>query len=190
METGVAQLTLEEDEEEELIFSRDAVNIEVEDYNLCVVGYLMTNKGFNFAALESRLAELWQPGRGVTIEDLGGNLLLFRFYHEIDLRRMMELGPWHYDANLIVMRELKAKENPRSVDLFEADFWVQVHKLPPGFFTTTVGKALGNFIGSFLELEAVDSRVENKSPLPDHGTPRLPHRCKSWHEVPKVLPLI
>ncbi|CAN1743137.1 hypothetical protein LINPERHAP1_LOCUS1688 [Linum perenne] len=113
----------------------------------------MTNKSFNFPALESRLAELWQPGRGVTIEDLGGNLLLFRFYHEIDLRRMMELGPWHFDANLIVMKELKPNDNPRTVDLYEADFWVQVHNLPPGFFSVTVGTALGNFIGTLVEYD-------------------------------------
>ncbi|CAN1786378.1 hypothetical protein LINPERHAP1_LOCUS17213 [Linum perenne] len=111
----------------------------------------MTNKSYNFPALESRLAELWQLGRGVTIEDLGDNLLLFCFYHEIDLRRMMELGPWHFDSSLIVMKELQPTENPRSVELLEADFWVQVYNLPPGFFSLTVGQALGNFIGKLIE---------------------------------------
>ncbi|CAN1751503.1 hypothetical protein LINPERHAP1_LOCUS4358, partial [Linum perenne] len=39
------------------------------------------------------------------------------------------------------------------VDMFYADFWVQVYDLPVGFFSSAVRIALGNFIGSFVEFE-------------------------------------
>ncbi|CAN1790280.1 hypothetical protein LINPERHAP1_LOCUS18764 [Linum perenne] len=35
--------------------------------------------------MKQRMNEIWSPGRGVEIEDLGGKLILFCFFHEIDL---------------------------------------------------------------------------------------------------------
>ncbi|CAN0917658.1 hypothetical protein LINGRAHAP2_LOCUS30441, partial [Linum grandiflorum] len=35
-----------------------------------------------------------------------------------------------------------------------ANFWLQIHKLPPSFFTETVGRGLGNFVGTFVRYDA------------------------------------
>lgn len=38
-----------------------------------------------------------------------------------------------------------------NIPLFDVAFWVQIHNLPLGFMTSTVGTHLGNYIGTFLE---------------------------------------
>ncbi|CAN1141334.1 hypothetical protein LINPERPRIM_LOCUS25425 [Linum perenne] len=87
------------------------------------------------------MASLWCPGRGVLIEDIGNKLLLCRFNHIVDMRRVMETGPWLFDDSLLLLRDIKKGENPRTVELYTAVYWVQVHDLPPGFFSEAVGLA-------------------------------------------------
>ncbi|CAN1780107.1 Uncharacterized protein At4g02000 [Linum perenne] len=152
MERGVADIVLS-DEEEELVFNRDDVIATEEDYSLCLVGVLLTNKQYNFPAFQSRMASLWQPGRRVAIEELGNKLVLFRFNHIVDLRRVMELGPWSFDSSLLVLKEVQPGETPYTVDLTRVDFWVQVCDLPATMYTEKVGTALGNFVGRFVEYD-------------------------------------
>lgn len=44
-------------------------------------------------------------------------------------------------------------EVPTSVQLYSVCFWVQVHDLPMGFMSHSVGKQLGNFIEEFIEYD-------------------------------------
>ncbi|CAN1732351.1 hypothetical protein LINPERHAP1_LOCUS1592, partial [Linum perenne] len=79
------QLAILEDEEEVTVpdLLDDASE---ESFELCAVGTFVTDKTINFVAMKTQLAKLWKPGRGVTIEDKGEGLYLFRFFHEIHLR--------------------------------------------------------------------------------------------------------
>ncbi|CAN1797686.1 hypothetical protein LINPERHAP1_LOCUS21380 [Linum perenne] len=152
MEEHVAQLSIE-DEEEELVFEGLTDVVEPETYELCVVGLLLTDKRFNFPVFQSTMVGIWRPGRKMEIEDLGNKLILFRFNHITELRRVVDSGPWTFDQSMLIMRELKAGETPMMVELCYVDFWVRVGDLPVGLFSLTVGKALGDFVGKFLEFE-------------------------------------
>ncbi|CAN1786969.1 Uncharacterized protein At4g02000 [Linum perenne] len=99
------------------------------------------------------MAGVWRPGRKMEIEDIGNKLILFRFNHSIDLRRVVDSGPWTFDQSLLILRELKEGETPESVELCYADFWIQVRDLPAGLYSMTVGRALGDYIGKFLEYD-------------------------------------
>ncbi|CAN1812710.1 hypothetical protein LINPERHAP1_LOCUS26616 [Linum perenne] len=55
-------------------------------YENCLVGFFLTNKSYNFNVMKNRMATVWQPGRGLQVQDLGDGLILFRFFHENDLR--------------------------------------------------------------------------------------------------------
>ncbi|CAN1812434.1 hypothetical protein LINPERHAP1_LOCUS26529 [Linum perenne] len=53
------------------------------------------------------MATLWRPGRGMEIKRMGSKLMVIRFGREVDLRRVVEGGPWSFDDSLLVLRELK-----------------------------------------------------------------------------------
>ncbi|CAN1769947.1 Uncharacterized protein At4g02000 [Linum perenne] len=114
---------------------------------------LMTSKQVNFNILQHRLASLWRPGKGMTVVDLGQKLLLFRFYHEADLKWVIERGPWTFDYALLVLREIGSGETPTTVPLNTADFWVQIHGLPSVFCSEKVGRALGEVVGTVLKFD-------------------------------------
>ncbi|CAN0872061.1 hypothetical protein LINGRAHAP2_LOCUS10020 [Linum grandiflorum] len=99
------------------------------------------------------MASLWQPCMGMAVEELGNLLLLFRFYHNLNLRWVLDNGPWLFDRYLLVFRELNLGIDPTTTPMHLADFWLQIHKLKPSFFTETVGRGLGNFVGTFVRYD-------------------------------------
>ncbi|CAN0860624.1 hypothetical protein LINGRAHAP2_LOCUS7988 [Linum grandiflorum] len=72
--------------------------------------------------MRTLLKNLWKPREGITIEDMGDELLLFRFYHSHDLCLRVDGGPWSFDQNLLVLHVLQLVEDLIKVPLLEASF--------------------------------------------------------------------
>lgn len=79
--------------------------------------------------------------------------MLIRFYHILDLQRVLEGSPWTFGNHPIIIHRLKVGEVPLQVPLDKIAFWVQIHNLPVGSFLEKIGNMLGNFIGRFLEYD-------------------------------------
>ncbi|KAK1355565.1 CCHC-type domain-containing protein [Heracleum sosnowskyi] len=114
---------------------------------LCVVGRFIVEGKTDFLAFQHTMAALWKPGKGVYIKELDTNLFLFQFFHEVDIRRVMEGCPWSFNRRALVMSRLKDGENPRSVVLNSLELWVQVYDMKPGFMSEKILQGIGNYIG-------------------------------------------
>lgn len=119
--------------------------------NLCVVGRFITEGKVDFEAMQHTLAILWKPGKGVYMKELDSNLYIFQFYHEIDVKRVIEGCPWSFNRRALVMSRLKEGQNPRCVDLNYMDLWVQVPDLKVGFMSETILKGVGNYVGKYIQ---------------------------------------
>ncbi|CAN0843308.1 hypothetical protein LINGRAHAP2_LOCUS3810 [Linum grandiflorum] len=113
--------------------------------------------------MRTQMANLWRPRAGVTITDKGGGLILFRFYHQLDMDLVLEGGPWTFDQNLLAIRSIAPGEDYTQVPLHEVDFWVLVYDLTAEFYSEVVGKALGNFLGSFILYDDTNQYVDRDS---------------------------
>ncbi|CAN0825850.1 hypothetical protein LINGRAHAP2_LOCUS516 [Linum grandiflorum] len=71
----------------------------------------------NIQAIRRVLPSVWEPGRGVEVDELEGGLYLFRFDHQLDVRKVMDKGPWHFIGALLVTHELCHREMPDQVPL-------------------------------------------------------------------------
>lgn len=87
----------------------------------------------------------------VYIKEMEPNLFIFQFYHEIDVKRVMQGCPWSFNRRALIMKRLKEGDNPRSIELNTLDLWVQIHDLKVGFMSEKVVKQIGDYIGSFVE---------------------------------------
>ncbi|KAM6543198.1 hypothetical protein CsatB_007645 [Cannabis sativa] len=141
------------DEESEVVLDYDTNDQTEKDYDdrWCLVGRFLTERSIDFDAMQHLLASLWQPGKGMFVKELDTNRYLFQFYHEIDIKSVIDRSPWTFNKFLLVFTRLKPGENPRLVALNEVDFWVQLHDLRSGFRTATVAKDVANYIGKFVE---------------------------------------
>ena len=75
----------------------------------------------------------------------------FSFFHEIDITRVLEEGPWKFDQHLLIFHRLEDNEQPTRVPLFLTMIWVHVRDLPLGFMSEKVGVSIGNYIGNFVK---------------------------------------
>lgn len=154
MEDQFQKLDLSKDEEEELVFDVDDGENDVPpDLDLCLVGRFLTNQAYNFNIMRSRMASIWKPGKGVLFKDIGNERFLIQFFHILDLRRVVDGGPWSFDNHPLIIHNLQVGDIPTKVLLNKLLFWVQIHNIPHGLFTEKVGRSLGNFIGTFVQYD-------------------------------------
>lgn len=150
----LANLDIEDEENEELIFEADVED--VKRYDLCLVRRFLSEKTINDRAMKSKLADVWKPAMGITIKELESSTYLFQFYHVEDLQWVMNGGPWSFDNIMLVLATIPQGENPVKVPLVFVNIWIQIYELPFGFMNETVGKQLGNFFGEFIMYDHKD----------------------------------
>ena len=138
METRIAQLSLHEEEEEELaIVGRQTTPKGLE---LSLVGRFLTDKTINFPAMKHNMAKVWRLGMGIAITEAKHGLFLFKFFHQVDLQRVLDIGPWSFDGHLLFLHHLQPGEDPTSVPLHHTPFWVHVYDLPLRFMAQGIGE--------------------------------------------------
>nr|GMC60733.1 GTP-binding protein BRASSINAZOLE INSENSITIVE PALE GREEN 2, chloroplastic [Ipomoea batatas] len=74
-----------------------------------------------------------KPAKGLNAREIQPHLYPFRFFHEKDVMHIFDDGPWSYEQSLLILKQIKLHEDPESVSLNRAYFWVQIHGLPVGY---------------------------------------------------------
>ncbi|KAA3459709.1 nucleolin-like [Gossypium australe] len=160
MEEALASLQLADEEEEALQEIETTAN---HTFHLSLVGRCLTESVVHFPSLRNTLADLWHPIMGICISDLGDKRYLFKFFHEVDIQRVIGGAPWFFNNHLLLLHRLQDGENPMSVLLNSSAFWVQVHDLPPGLMSENMAKQMGGFIGQYIEYDTFFSSLGNKN---------------------------
>lgn len=148
LDEQMADLGIEEEENEELVFDEDVE--EINKYELCLVGRFLSDKAVNNRAMKSKLADIWRPALGITIKEIETGSYLFQFYHKEDMQWVINGGPWMFDNMMLLLESIPSGKSLTKVSLCFLNIWIQVYDIPSGFMTATVGKQLGNFFGEFL----------------------------------------
>lgn len=115
-------ITLDDEEEGVLAIEGIEANVDNQGFanfnaKLCVVARFLTEGRVEFQALQQTLAALWKPGRGVFIKELDINLYHFQFFHELDVKRVMEGSPWSFNRRTLVMARMKEGGEPKKCQL-------------------------------------------------------------------------
>ena len=122
----------------------------------------------------------------IKIRDIGGNILLFEFDDALDLERVLELEPWTYDKILVVFWHAVDVESAPLLSFNSITFWVQLHNIPNQCLTQATGEAMGNTIGSIVQVANLEDDGEGGKFLQIRLlidiTKPLPRCCKLWSE--------
>ena len=122
-------------------------------FELSLVGRFLTDRSINFNFMRDRLSHIWRPGNGVCISELANQRYIFKFFHVVDLKRVLAGGPWTYDNHLLILYWIQPGECPNQIPLNFIYILVQIFYLPSSYMSESVGKQLGNYIGFFLEYD-------------------------------------
>lgn len=115
------------------------------------MGRFLTDSLVDFQAIQHKMASLWKPERGMYVKQLDSYRFIFQFYHEIDIKRVIDGSPWIFGCFHLVFDRLKKDVNPRTMSINRLDMWVQLHDLSVGFMSQRVVKDVENYVGSFIE---------------------------------------
>lgn len=154
LEEMYARLSLEDEEDGGVIVAGAEIPQTRKTYVL--VGCFLTEKNINFNAMQNVLASLWRPKEGMEVHDIGGHRYSFVFYHPLDLRKVLDGGPWTFEQNLLIYHELKENEDPHLVKLKSMDIWVQIYDLSQGLISENIITSIGNYVGAFVKMDATN----------------------------------
>lgn len=66
-----------------------------------LIGTLLIDKVVKFNFLKETMATIWRPVKRMMPKEIATNLFIFQFFHEKDIRRVIEEGPWSFDQHLL-----------------------------------------------------------------------------------------
>lgn len=64
---------------------------------------------------------------------LESNRFIFQFYHEVDIKRVIDGSTWTFGRFQLVFKRLIEGDDPCLVMINRLDLWVQLHDMGPGF---------------------------------------------------------
>ncbi|KAL5834999.1 hypothetical protein ACOSQ4_014496 [Xanthoceras sorbifolium] len=120
-----------------------------------LIGIIMENKEVNREAFKSMIPKIWRTMKEVDVELVGPNTFVFRFRYLWDRKRVLDGGPWSFDKQLIILKEVPGVGRIEEVDFRIFPFWIQIYNLPLSCMSREIVIFLGGQIG---EVKEIDSR--------------------------------
>lgn len=137
------------DEEDELVLGQEDEDDNEDEFNLCLVGKVLTNSAVHFPSMRSILAELWHPIEGVSIFEIKDKRVLFCLYNELDVTGVIASMLWFFSWHLILFHRSQKGEDPLRVPLIRVIFWALIHDLLISSMSANMTSQLGNFTSEF-----------------------------------------
>ena len=154
------KLRVTEEEERSVSLGRDCTKAAKERGKNCLVMKVLSRRGVMLDALRKNFRMLWKPNKSMGISVIGDEMFLVEFEDDRDKRRVLEMRPWHYEKQLVLLQEFDGKRDPKDIVLRWSPFWVQIYNLPLNHRTRETGMAIGASLGEVLEVDVADSGVQ------------------------------
>ena len=87
-------------------------------------------------------------------------MFMVEFEDEKDKKKVLEMCPWSYDKQLILLQEFKGEQVPKEISLRWSPFWIQIHNLPLKCRTRETRRTIGLAIGDVLEVDVAETGVQ------------------------------
>ena len=103
---------------------------------------------------------LWKPNKGLWISEIEGEMFLVEFGDGRDKKRVLEMCPWSYEKQLVLLQEFEGERVPKEIIMKWIPFWVQIYNLPLMSMTRESGLEIGEKIGKVLDVDVPEKGVQ------------------------------
>lgn len=146
-------IALDEEKENKVSFAGKMKAKGAETVERCLLGNVLITRVVNKEGLRVTMQQVWRIVREVKIENLGDNIFMFKFALEVDKRRVLVGGPWHFDRVLLVPIEPKGIENITTHAFTHTSFWVHLRNFSIMCMNANAVNELGAVVGKVEEVE-------------------------------------
>ena len=110
--------------------------------------------------LGKNMKMLWKPNKGLQISEIEDDMFLVEFGDGRDKKRIMEMSPWSFEKQLILLQDFEGELVPKEIVLKWTTFWVQIYNLPLKSMTHETGMEIGTKIGMVLDIDVLEKGVQ------------------------------
>ena len=155
-----SKLTFTEEEGEGIELGSESTRAAREIGKNCLVMKILTQRIIVLDALRKHLKMLWKPNRGIWISEIDEDLYLVEFGDGRDKKRILEMCPWSYEKQLVLLQEFEGERVPKDITIKWTPFWVQIYNLPLMSMTRESGMEIGGKIGRVLDVDVPEKGVQ------------------------------
>lgn len=152
MDKGKKPMLLEEEEEEPIHFPDTHMGKD-DTTELILMGKLWTERSYNMYALIETMKKLWSPNKGLTIQELGSNLISFQFYSKRDMERIQSMQPWHFNKHILVLTQVSSEIQPSTLKFDKTSCWIRLYDVPIRGRNNACLNQIGTRFGEVLEVD-------------------------------------
>ncbi|XP_065628224.1 uncharacterized protein At4g02000-like [Quercus suber] len=155
-----SKLTFTEEEGEDIALGSNSTKATREIGKNCVVMKILTKRIIFLEVLRKNMKMLWKPNKGLQISEIEDDMFLVEFGDGRDKKRIMEMSPWSFEKQLILMQDFEGELVPKEIVLKWTPLWVQIYNLPLKSMTRETGMEIGAKIGMVLDIDVPENGVQ------------------------------
>lgn len=152
IEDLLGRLNLQEEEEESFVWEEEIVELP-EVAKWLAIMQVHTTRGFSPTALYSDIRSAWNPAKEVIWRNIDDNLFTIQFRCLADWNNAMNMGPWLFQKEAVVMEEYDGFENPRSIVLDKLAVWARVLRLLDSYLHEVVISGMCRPMGEITDVQ-------------------------------------
>ena len=149
----VSNLKITAEEDDVVEFNTDADAETDHDFELTVVGKVLTVRTFNFEAMKRTLNQIWAISKGALFRLIENGMFVVQFASLKDKNKVMAGRPWTFDQNLVMLQEIEDDVQPSDIVMNRCPFWVRLYNLPMRSRSESHIRQIGGSIGQVLEVD-------------------------------------
>jgi hypothetical protein len=97
--------------------------------------------------------DVWRLRSGIEYSEKGKNYYMFTLFSKGDYDFVMRGGPWIFNQNAMLVKELNDAAQPSEIVLNSVPVWVRIYDVPWGKQTEVWGRRYGDGLGKALEVD-------------------------------------
>ncbi|KAL8515146.1 hypothetical protein ACS0TY_014015 [Phlomoides rotata] len=117
-------------EEEDVVTIEEEKTENDRGLTMCLMGKVATGNPFNAFGFLEVMKRAMNPSNGFTAKEIGPNLFSFYFNSHEDLLEVKKMEPWHFEKNLVLLKEIEKGEQPLTVSFTTTNMWVRLYDRP------------------------------------------------------------
>lgn len=88
----------------------------------CLIMRILSQRSIMLNTLRKNLRMVWKPKKGLQITEIEEKLCMAKFGDEKDKKRVLEMCPWSYEKQLILLQDFKGEQTPKEISLTRSPF--------------------------------------------------------------------
>ena len=154
------KLSFTEEEADDVELRSGSTKAAIEKGKNCAVLKVLTHRSISLDALRKNLRMMWKPKKGVYLSEIEEDIFLVEFGDEKEKRRVLDMSPWSYEKQLVIIQDFEADLTPKEIELKWSPFWIQMFNLPLKSRTRETGIAIGSKLEEVLDVDVLESGVQ------------------------------